>query len=66
MCSISLYLSLASGINPDDFDIYGMDGGTLGSDDEKTPLNANNQETPRYVKSHFNNGVFEYTNSFCF
>merc|ERR1719410_681701 len=33
------------GINPEDFDIYGMDG-TLESEDEKTPLN-NMNETPR-------------------
>jgi len=46
----------ASGINPDDFDIYGMDGGTLGSDDEKTPLNANNQETPRKRSGHVTSG----------
>ena len=36
---------LVSGINPEDFDIYGMDG-TLESEDEKTPLN-NMNETPR-------------------
>lgn len=40
---------LVSGINPEEFAIYGMDGtdtGTGDSEDEKTPLHANN-EAPR-------------------
>jgi hypothetical protein len=33
-----------SGPNPEDFEIYGMDG--TGEEDEKTPLNPN-ADTPR-------------------
>jgi len=44
------FVSTVPGINPSDFEIYGMDGGAGGSDEEKTPLN-NIKDTPRRSQS---------------